>query len=125
DVEAFATVVRFCVQNDLSLYVHDDSSSSVSRSAVTTAVTELGRELRMGIHVVRRAQRVGGKAGAVNNVVANLEAGVEFLLLCDCDSFLLAPDILVEVLPWFEDRRLALIQLQNVGFVHESDSPAF
>jgi cellulose synthase/poly-beta-1,6-N-acetylglucosamine synthase-like glycosyltransferase len=121
DPEAFDNVVCFCARHNLALYVHDDSTALASRNGVDLAVERLSAKYRKVIHVLRRSVRAGGKPGAVNNLVNHLGRNTDLLLLCDSDSFLLAPDLLNHAVPQFRDPNVALVQFRNIGYLLRSD----
>lgn len=77
------------------VYVLDDSTSAGCRATVDGIAEE------MGFHVVRREQRRGFKAGAINDWLINYGAGYDYLVLLDADSYL-PPDWLGEALKYAE-----------------------
>lgn len=108
----------------IEIQVLDDSTDPVARAIVDDAAREAAAVHRVEITVLRRADRRGYKAGA-------LEAGrkrtdAEFIAVFDAD-FSPAPDYLERAVPHFFladgrlDRRLALVQARW-GHLNEEQS---
>ncbi len=107
------------------LVLHDDSSSEESRVAVDTAANVLGVEYAQPIQVLRRPHRVGGKPGAINNILKNLPPEIEFVLICDSDSFLPDSNFLEEALFYLNIPEVALVQFRNLGHTYAEDSHGY
>ncbi len=105
------------------LYVHDDSGDSRVAQRVDGIVHELAARTRRPIAVLRRAERRGGKPGAVNYVLARLGGRYPFVLLADNDSTAVDPLALRKALPLLEDPRVAVVQFRNVGVGGREDGP--
>jgi cellulose synthase/poly-beta-1,6-N-acetylglucosamine synthase-like glycosyltransferase len=125
DQMALQSVVECGVKHSAHLLLHDDSNSKESREMVNAAVKGLEDHYSVSIQVLRRPHRVGGKPGAVNNILPNLPPSVEFLLLCDNDSFLSHDDFLDKALTYFDVPEVAIVQFRNLGHVNEDDSHGY
>lgn len=79
----------------VDVYVLDDSSDPYKRATVD----DLAREL--GFRVLRRAERKGFKAGAINGWLAQHGAAYDYFILLDSDS-ILPPDWVAEALKYAE-----------------------
>lgn len=85
-----------------SVYILDDSTEKQH----VDAMASLGR--KYGCHVVRRPDRVGYKAGNVNNAVANVIREPYFAIF-DADQAPL-PEFLEESMDYFSDSTVAFVQ---------------
>lgn len=121
DREALSSLVRLNYRGQVHLVVHDDSSSPQAREEVDAAVEYLRRQGHSNITILRRPSKDGGKPAAVNYVVERTGHLYDFLLLCDNDSVAEDPDLIERALPYFRDRRVAVVQCRNVA----ADSPAY
>lgn len=125
EYDALQSIVASGAQHLTPLVLHDDSSSDESRATVDTAVKVLREEYAQPIRILRRQNRVGGKPGAINNILHNLPPDIEFLLLCDSDSFLPDSNFLGGALSYFRNPKVALVQFRNLGHTYAEDSPAY
>lgn len=125
DLMALQNIVESGVRYSAHLLLHDDSNSEESREMVDEAIKVLEDYYAISIRVLRRPHRVGGKPGAVNNVLRNLPSNTEFLLLCDNDSFLPHNDFLDQALSYFNIPEVAIVQFRNVGYVNKADSHVY
>jgi glycosyl transferase family 2 len=64
--------------------------------------------------VLRRPDKTGGKAGAVNYALAQTAHLYEYFLLCDNDSTVLAPDALQQALAYMHHREFGGVQFRSV-----------
>lgn len=117
DVEALQSIVTYASAAHLRVVVHDDSATPEAQTDIDSAVEHFRTRYRCDIDILRRAERSGGKAGALNHVVQHLPTDVAYLVLCDSDSFLLEANLLSAALPYFDDLRVALVQCRNIGYV--------
>lgn len=122
DPDALESIARFCGCKEVPILVHDDSSELASRKQVDRVVLALSQKYGRTITVIRRNQRIGGKPQAVNNLVAYLTDDIEYLLLCDSDSYFYHTDILEQGLSCFNEPSVALVQFRNIGHVDSHDS---
>ena len=113
---ALETLAQFCSQAGARLVVHDDSSTAAARLEVEQVCDRLRFRFDLDVEVLRRPVRGGGKPGAVNHAVEALGSRVDFVLLCDSDSFLpVAGASLDRALAYFSDPRIAAVQFRNIG----------
>ena len=101
----------------VDVYMLDDSSDPYKRAIVD----DLARS--RGFRVLRRPERKGFKAGALNNWLRRHGAGYDYFVLLDADS-VLPPDWVAEALKYAEhpdNARLAIFQ----GFINiwNTDKP--
>lgn len=66
------------------------------------------------VQVLRRPDRSGGKAGAVNYVLTHTAHLCDFILLCDNDSTVLDPDTIQRALPHLQSPNVAGVQFRSV-----------
>ncbi len=123
DTVAVDSLLRLRSAGPKLFILHDDGHDKVTRSRMQAYVE--GHPDRRGweLAVWHRPQRSGGKAGAVNWVVAHLDPRWELLLLCDSDSIALDPDSLARGVGDFTDPQVAVVQFRNAGYT-EADDPA-
>jgi cellulose synthase/poly-beta-1,6-N-acetylglucosamine synthase-like glycosyltransferase len=91
----------------LEVQVLDDSTDSTTEIAAE-CVSQL-REQGLNVHLVRRSNRAGYKAGALQNGLTT--ATGEFIAIFDAD-FLPAPDFLRVVMPYFADEKVGMVQVR-------------
>jgi cellulose synthase/poly-beta-1,6-N-acetylglucosamine synthase-like glycosyltransferase len=123
--EALQSIVESSARYLAYVVLHDDSRSNESRAMVDMTVKALQDKYAIPIHVLRRSHRVGGKPGAVNNVMQNLPSDIEFLLLCDNDSFLPHNNFFEQALSYFDEPEVAIVQFRNIGYVNADDSHGY
>ena len=92
-------------QDKLEIQVLDDSTDETV-AIIAAKVAELQSE-GLNIHHIRRANRKGYKAGALENGL-HLAHG-EFIAIFDAD-FLPYPDFLLRTIPWFGDAEIGAVQ---------------
>ena len=101
----------------VDVYLLDDSSDPYKRALVD----DLARE--HGFRVLRRAERRGFKAGAINGWLAQYGAQYEYFVLLDADS-LLPPDWVAETLKYAEHPENADIAIfQGLINIWNTDRP--
>lgn len=104
----------------LIIQILDDSTKRECRDDVDEEVA-LQQAAGVNVVTVRRANRRGFKAGALNDATKLLPSDTEYVVLFDAD-FTPTPDFLDATLPYLEsDRRLAFVQAKW-SFVNGSDS---
>src|SRR5262245_38171280 len=91
----------------LEIQVLDDSTDGTTE--IAAACVERHRQLGFDIHHVHRANREGFKAGALENGL-KLATG-EFIAIFDAD-FLPAPNFLEDVIDYFSDSEVGMIQVR-------------
>jgi len=89
----------------LQIQLLDDSTDETP----TLAAVQIAALRARGLDVshVRRTVRTGYKAGALQDALASVTG--EFILILDAD-FVPAPDLLHQLIPWFNDPRIAMVQ---------------
>lgn len=99
----------------LELQVLDDSTDPAARASVDRAVEALRARRGISVEVIRRAERHGYKAGALEE--GRRATAAEFIAIFDAD-FMPTPDFLQRTMPHFfradglPDDELALVQAQ-------------
>lgn len=104
----------------LCFVVHDDSVSADHCREVDQAVDELRRRTAYEVVLLRRPTKEGGKASAVNYVLAQTAHLFNYFLLCDNDSTGLDRLAIEKALSYFEDPKIAIVQCRNIGIVDPS-----
>ena len=89
----------------LEIQVLDDSTDETT--AIAEAAVEKARMLGFDISLIHRRDRVGYKAGALENGLRSAKG--EFVLIFDAD-FIAPADILEKSLGHFEDERVGMVQ---------------
>jgi cellulose synthase/poly-beta-1,6-N-acetylglucosamine synthase-like glycosyltransferase len=125
DEAALESIIAHLPSKTWNLWIHDDSSRQEDRLAVKRAAKRLAKAYDRSVHIVRRRSRSGGKPGAVNNLVSTLPWDVEFLLLCDSDSYFYDDVNLERALGYFLSPDVALVQFRNTGHVTPTDSRGY
>jgi cellulose synthase (UDP-forming) len=64
-----------------------------------------------GIRYIHRENRTGFKAGALNNMLKDLKE--EFVAIFDYDEYLTRTDFLIDLLPFFDDKKLSYLQTEK------------
>lgn len=90
----------------VNFYLLDDSTNS-EISADLSAFAK-----KNGVTYVHREQRHAFKAGAMNNFLA-MKTGEEFIAVFDADEYLIKKRFLVDLLPFFDDRKVAYVQTEK------------
>ena len=86
-------------------YVLDDSTDPSVRKAIERASAALGAAY------IHRPNRKGYKAGALNNLL--LHSTEEFLAVFDSDEYLSDTHFLKDLVPYFQDERVAFVQTEK------------
>lgn len=89
----------------LQIQLLDDSTDNTPTLAAAT-IAQL-RDRGLDVAHLRRTIRTGYKAGALQDALQ--AATGEFILILDAD-FVPAPNLLQQLIPWFSDPRIALVQ---------------
>lgn len=105
----------------LRILVHDDSEDPEVQAEVDATARDLRVSTGADLRVLRRPEKGGGKPGAVNHVLRQLEGDTDFFLLCDNDSVAVDPGAIRRALPYFEDPRTAVVQFRSVGLPAPED----
>lgn len=125
DVLALESIVTMVGGTGIDVIVHDDSREPAARREVDAVVADLRGRSGLPIEVIRRANRVGGKPGAVNGLIERLDPNIEYIVLCDSDSFFYDSSWPELILPLFSDPQLAIVQCRNVGHVVPEDAEGY
>ncbi len=87
------------------IHVLDDSTDDTKN--IIDKNIELWKKEGLNIHVIRRKNRDGFKAGALSNGLK--QAKGEFIAIFDAD-FMPEPDFLCKTIPYFTDKKVGMIQ---------------
>jgi len=90
----------------VDVWILDDSTDPRARARVD----DFARA--SGARVVRRAHRIGFKAGAINGALTLLPPDVAYVAIVDADEFL-APDFVERCLPLFSSEDVAFVQANH------------
>jgi GT2 family glycosyltransferase len=115
DWSALESLTRLSYRGSLCVVIHDDSRDAAARDAVDRMAARLSQLRDWPVRVLRRPDRTGGKAGAVNYAVEQTGHAYDYFLLCDNDSTILDPDTI--------ERALGYLQLEAVGGVQFRSVP--
>lgn len=106
DERAFASLVALGYPRT-EIYVLDDSTKPEVRARVDRAAAE------HDVPVLRRGDRRGFKAGAINAVLPSLRC--DFFAIVDADE-IVPPDFLDRALEYFVDDRIAFVQASHYAY---------
>jgi len=98
DWSALESLTRLTYAGPLHLVIHDDSRDFAARERVDAMAASLAARRAWHVRVLRRPQRTGGKAGAVNYALDHSADDYAYFLLCDNDSTVLAPNTIEQAL---------------------------
>jgi hypothetical protein len=98
DWPALESLTSLSYAGRLFLVIHDDSADERSRAIVDLFASDLAVQRHWEVRVLRRPQRIGGKAGAVNYALDQTAHLYDYFLLCDNDSTVLDPDTIQQAL---------------------------
>jgi cellulose synthase/poly-beta-1,6-N-acetylglucosamine synthase-like glycosyltransferase len=90
----------------LEVFVADDSTEQDYINRIERSCGKLG------VTFVHRKERKGYKAGAINNIIYNL-TDAPFFAVFDADEYLSNPNFLKDLLPYFQDDKLAYVQTEK------------
>ena len=113
DRGALESVARLSYRGALHLVIHDDSRDERARLDVDAVASTLRRRRDWAVQVLRRPQKTGGKAGALNYVLAQTGHLYEHFLLCDNDSTVLDSSTIERALPYMD--RADVVQFRTVA----------
>ena len=123
DPEALQSLAGLRYDGDLHLVVHDDSESLEARAGVDAVVEELRLRDHLQVLLLRRPEKGGGKAGAVNFVLEKTGHLYDYFLLCDNDTSVPDDGIIRKALPYFEDESIAVVQGRSIAVDSPDQSP--
>ncbi len=92
-------------RDKIKFYMLDDSNDVEKIKAVKIA------SKRYGYEYINRPERKGYKAGALNNLMNITKE--EFIAIFDYDEYLTDPSFLKDLIPYFQDKKLAYIQTEK------------
>src|SRR4029453_12151739 len=92
DASALESLLRLSYSGPLVVVIQDDSRSAVERAKVDELTARLRGARSWDVHLLRRPDKSGGKAAAVNYVLDRTGDLYDVFLLCDNDSTALAAD---------------------------------
>ncbi len=118
DRDSFFSLANLRYRGKLYVIVHDDSHSDAHRAEVEQAVETLRRLSTCNVLLLRRPNKVGGKAGASNHVLRRVSHLVDYLLVFDNDSMVVDANAIERALPYFNDPNVAIVQCRNVAADH-------
>lgn len=121
DRPALESLLRLEYRGKVFLIIHDDSQSASSQAAVNRIVENLRHRTDFEVLLLRRPEKQGGKAGAVNYVLEQTGHLYSFFLLCDNDTTVLDPRSIEKALPYFRTPEVAIVQCRSVAF----DAPEY
>lgn len=120
DEESLRSLTTLTYEGPMYLVIHDDSTDpSVNRETEEIASHLSSVNERINVQVLRRKQKTGGKAGAMNYVLGETAHLYDYFILCDNDSTVLQPDIIEKSLPFFQEREIAIVQYRSLGIIRK------
>ncbi len=102
----------------LLLVLHDDLAGG--DPAVDRLRPSLEADPRFELLLLNRPEKTGGKPGALNYVLGELEGIADFTLICDNDSVAVDPDCIHRLLERLRDPSIAIAQARNVSVADAS-----
>lgn len=103
-------------KNRIDIQVLDDSDDDTVQ--IIDERVHYWSQNGISIHVLRRKDRAGFKAGALGHGLT--KANGEFIAVFDAD-FLPSPDFLLRIVPYFSDQKIGMVQAQW-GFLNTEHS---
>jgi GT2 family glycosyltransferase len=114
DWSALESFLSLSYQGPLLLIIQDDSRDSAKQAALDRMSAELMRRRDWDVRLLRRPERTGGKAGALNYVLDETGHLHDFFVLCDNDSTVLDDDTIERALSYVEKSDTAVVQFRSV-----------
>lgn len=114
DWSALESLTFLSYSGPLHLVIHDDSRDPRAREAVDRMASHLAVLRDWDVRVLRRPNKLGGKAGAVNYALDETAHLYTYFLLCDNDSTVLDPDTLRRALAYMEAKEVGGVQFRSV-----------
>lgn len=121
DVPALESLARLEYRGKLYLLVHDDAPSPSPSAMLLQSLDRLRRTSHAEVILLRRPEKNGGKAGAVNYVLEQTGHLYTYFLLCDNDSAAVDPLAIEKAIARFHDDKVAVVQCRSVAI----DSAAY
>jgi len=120
--------ILYCCYNDFSenalksilqlnyesktVYILDDSTDNSVRNQIDNFAN------KYGVKVLRRKERKGWKAGAINNALEKVDA--DYIVLADSDE-ILPRDFIEKTLAYFSDPKIAFVQANHYCYSEENE----
>jgi hypothetical protein len=114
DRTALMSLTRLTYDGPLILVIHDDSRGQAVQAEVDAIAQALRSARVWDVRVLRRGEKTGGKAAAVNYVLEQTGHLFDYFLLCDNDSTVLDPDTVGRALDRFDGPNIAIVQCRTV-----------
>jgi 1,2-diacylglycerol 3-beta-glucosyltransferase len=114
DWSALESLTLLSYRGPLQLVIHDDSRQEGARQAVDRMAAQLARLRDWNVRVLRRPNKAGAKAGAVNYALDQTAHLYDYFLLCDNDSTVLEPDTIQRALAYSEPSAVGGVQFRSV-----------
>lgn len=114
DWSALESLTLLSYRGPLFLVIHDDSRDERARATVDLMASSLATRRDWDVHVLRRPNKAGGKAGAVNYALDQTAHLYDYFLLCDNDSTVLDPDTIQRALAYMESSEAGAVQFRSV-----------
>ncbi len=114
DWSALESLTSLSYRGALHLVIHDDSRNPRARHAVDRMASRLSTLRAWDVRVLRRPNKTGGKAAAVNYALEETAHLYEYFLLCDNDSTVLRPDTIQRALAHMERPEVGGVQFRSV-----------
>jgi GT2 family glycosyltransferase len=118
DGDALESLACVSYRGPLYLIIHDDSRDERMRDAIDRMAVYLARRREWDVRVLRRPDRSGGKAGAVNYALERTAGLFEYFLLCDNDSTVLHADTIQHALVYMDSSTIGGVQFRSVPVVN-------
>jgi len=98
--------------DEKEIIIVDDSTEKVIRNEIDHIAT------KYGIKVIRRQERKGWKAGAINNAIEKIDC--DYVVLADSDE-MLPKDFIEQTLPYFNVPEVAFVQANHECYNKENE----
>lgn len=92
-------------KDKLRFYLLDDSTDA----KISASLSQMCRKL--GLNYLHRGTRQGFKAGALNNMLKHSKE--EFIAIFDSDESLINKNFIVDLLPYFSDKKVSYVQTEK------------
>ncbi len=123
DLDSVRSLCRINYPGKWTLFVHDDSTDPEMNQQVDNSISKIHSENEhLDIRILRRQNKAGGKPGALNYLLKQIDGLYECFLLCDNDSIALDPDCLTKTIDHLADPDIAIVQFRNRGVLPDNDN---
>ena len=117
DARAVKSLATLTYPGPIHLVIHDDSATPAGAALIGDLADEMSRTTSFCVQLLRRPDRSGGKAAAVNYVLERTAHLFEFFLLCDNDSTVVDPLTIQKALQRVGAPAVAVVQLRPLAIV--------